>query len=106
MGAPRAPGRPPGAADVGPHPVDPPAALLQGDSRRPRVARAPRIVVVIIAGGYPMPAAAAVLALERDHVAAIAAHASSGGEGEAYLAVGRGRDAVGQAALQRERQDE
>ena len=53
-----------------------------------------------------MSAAAAVVALERDHVAAIAAYTGSGGEGEAHLAVGRGRYAVGQAALQRECQDE
>src|SRR2546429_3164812 len=45
--------------------------------RRSRLARAPRIVVVVVAGGYPVPAAAAVVALERNHVAAIAAHARS-----------------------------
>src|SRR5256884_3598533 len=69
-------GRSQGAADVGPQLDDLPAALLQCHPRRPRLARAPPIVVVIIAGRYPMPAAAAVVALERDDVAAPAAPAS------------------------------
>src|SRR5207253_6548017 len=81
------PGGAPGAADVGPHPADPPAHLPECHPRRPRLTGAPSIVVVIVAGGDAMPAAAAVVALERDHVAAVAAHTGSRGEGEAHVAV-------------------
>src|SRR5437773_7619086 len=50
-----------------------------------------------------MPAAPAVFAIERDVVAAVAAHAGAGGVGEPDFAVGRSRDTVGQATLQGER---
>src|SRR2546422_2334667 len=46
------------------------------------------------------------LALERDDVTAVAAHAGPSGVGESYLAVGRGRHALGEAALQSERSEE
>src|SRR6266700_3119151 len=100
-------GRSPGAAHVGPHPGDPPADLPECDPRRPWLTRAPRLVVVVVARGDAMPAAGAVVALERDRVAAVAAHAGSGGEGKAHVAVRRRSDPVGQGALkgEGERQD-
>src|SRR5437762_6499673 len=94
---------PPGATHICPHTRDLAAALREPDPRRPRLARAARVVVVISADRDPMPAAPAVLAIERDGVAAVAAHAGAGGIGEPDFAVGRRRDPVGQAALQGER---
>src|SRR3989454_5438450 len=79
---------------------------MERNPRRPGLAGAARVVVVVAAERHAMPAAAAVLALERDDVTAVAAHAGPSGVGESYLAVGRGRHAVGEAALQSETERE
>src|SRR5437879_5723448 len=103
----RSPGREsPGASHVGPQACDLTAALMERNPRRPGFAGAARVVVVVAAERHAMPAAAAVLALERDDVTAVAAHAGPSGVGESYLAVGRGRHAVGEAALQSETERE
>src|SRR5207245_11702193 len=79
---------------------------MERNPRRPGLAGAARVVVVVDAERHAMPAAAAVLALERDDVTTVAAHAGPSGVGESYLAVGRARHAVGEAPLRRETQRE
>src|SRR2546428_374502 len=88
-----------------PHPGDLAAAHGQRDPRGTLRASTVAVVVVVAPGGDAVPAAARVVALERDDVAAIAAHTRPRGVVEAYLAVRGAGHAVAQP-LEREGEDE
>src|SRR5256885_6169687 len=93
------------AAHEDPHAGDLAAAHGQRDPRGTLRASTVAVVVVVAPGGDAVPAAARVLALERDDVAAVAAHTRPRGVVEAHLAVRGAGHAVAQP-LEREGEDE